>query len=164
MGRSLHDHDGAVGQAHHLLGHASEQKVFQPGAAVRPHHDQVAAQLVQDFENVFGTGPVGNDYLMLDANSGVIRQNVLKTVPQVCRFPCSRIGQEPAGLRDHGRRAGYVEEDHFGAKRSGQRVGHTECLVGVRGKIGWNKDLVNRVHGCLFPLFLRRRLRESTCR
>src|SRR5438309_1330681 len=35
-------------------------------------------------------------------------------------------------------------------------VGHAERLVSVRGKIGRNEDLANRVHGSLPPSLLRR--------
>src|SRR5262249_39825818 len=51
----------------------------------------------------------------------------------------------PRGFLGAGAVAGKVYA--VGGRVGGQRVGHAKRLVSVRGKIGRNEDLVNRVHG-----------------
>lgn len=69
---------------------------------MRPHHDPLAPQLVQDLEDVGDGGRVGHDRSMHHADVGVIRLKAPKAVAQVCRFLIARIGQKVAAPRRHG--------------------------------------------------------------
>jgi hypothetical protein len=150
--RGLHDHHGAVRPSHYLFGHAAEQQVFQTGTPVRPHHDQIAPQLLEYFKDVPGVGLIRHDDLMLHANAGINRLKAVKAVPDVHRVSFGWIGQQWTAFRNHGGRLSVVEENHLRSKRSSKRLGHAKCLVGVLGKISRNEYLSKCVRGPLISL------------
>src|SRR5207253_3602355 len=84
----------------------------------------LAAQPVQDVQDVVGAGPVGHDHLMLHPDLGVIGLKALKAIPQIYFLALGRVGQETAALRYHGRGVGdRSEERRVGKEWSGRGGG-----------------------------------------
>ena len=105
----LDDHDWTASVPYHDFGHAAEQKAFEDRGSVRPHHDQVATELVEHFKDACGAGSIRHDNLMFNVYAGLGRLDALKSIPQVDRFSRAGIGQETSSFRHNGRRAARGE-------------------------------------------------------
>src|SRR5262249_28908123 len=100
--------------AHDFISQAADNVDLQPRTPVRPHDNEVAAQLVENLKDVSGAKPVGYNDLMFHLDVRVRLHQALKAAPKVYWFPPVHTGKKCATLRYDGRRKRHVKQDHLG--------------------------------------------------